>query len=185
MRMTVEIDKRMLRDVQRKLGSFSKKAPNAISNALNRAMSNINSNVKKEVRAKYNIKAGDVQDTLKKIRASRGSLAAGVHSKGGVIGLDKFKVSPKTVNPRRKTPIRVGVKKGGMKSAGGAFVADISGAKVFKRRGKRRLPIQRLFGPSVPQMLDNKEIRARIEQQGQETFQKRLDHEINRILGRV
>ncbi|WNF36411.1 phage tail protein [Bacillaceae bacterium IKA-2] len=182
MKILITSDEKMLNDVQNTLGEFHKKAPNAIANALNRGVSNMNSNARKEIRKQYNIKAGDVSPTLKAFRASRASLGASVQSKGGVIPLDRFKVSPKTINPRRKSPIKAAVKKGGTKSLGSGFMADINGPKIFRRSGKSRLPIQRLFGPSVPQMLESEIIREEIQQKGQETFENRLEHEVKRIL---
>lgn len=182
MRMTVNVGERVLMDTQRKLGEFKNKAPNAIANSLNRAVNNINSNISKEARKRYVIKASDIKSTLTKTRASRSRLSALVKSEGKLIGLDKFKVTPKTVDPRRKKPIKIGVKKNGAKAVLGAFVADIHGTKIFQRTDKSRLPIQRLVGPSVPQMIGNAEIKSKIEQDGYETFSKRLDHEISRIL---
>lgn len=182
MRVSVEFDESQLKSVQLRLGQFSKKAPNAISNALNRAATNVNANIKKEIRKEYHIKAGDVQATLSKTRASKGSLSASVMSKGHLIGLDKFKVSPKTINPKRKSLISIAVKKSGGKRVKGAFMADVNGAKLFMRLNKSRLPIRRLFGPSIPQMLGNEDVRGVIEEQGKETFDGRLEHEINRIL---
>ncbi|PAQ15067.1 hypothetical protein CD798_08470 [Bacillaceae bacterium SAOS 7] len=184
MRPTVEIDREMLNSVINQLGTMEKKAPQVISAALNRAMTNVASNVSKEVRQQYNIKAGDIKDTLEKTRSTKSSLSAVVGSKGNLVPLDRFKVSPRKVSPKRKTPIKVGVKKNGMKPLGSAFVGDISGIKVIKRRNKKRLPIARLFGPSVPQMVGNEVIVEKINQEGQETFYRRLDHEINRILDR-
>ncbi|SFP11059.1 phage tail protein [Salibacterium halotolerans] len=181
MKMSVEVDEKLLEEVQSRLGAFQKKAPNAISNALNRASSNVRSNISKEIRKEYVIKAGDVKETLSKGKARRGDLSTEVRSQGSVIPLNRFKVSPKTVNPTRKKPIKIGVKKGSTKEVRGAFVADINGPKVFSRHGKSRLPISRLFGPSVPQMLDNEEIRQEINDQGVETFYERLDHEIFRL----
>ncbi|HJF34178.1 MAG TPA: phage tail protein [Sporosarcina psychrophila] len=182
MRVSVELDERRLKEVQLRLGQFSKKAPNAISNALNRAMNNVNTNIKKEIRKEYHIKVGDINATLTKMRASKGSLSAAVKSKGHLIGLDKFKISPKTINPKRKSLVSIAVKKSGGKKVKGAFVADANGAKMFMRLNKDRLPIRRLFGPSVPQMLGNQEIRDYVEAEGKETFERRLDHEINRLL---
>ena len=182
MRVTVDVDKKLMADVQKRLGEISKKAPNAVSNALNRAVTNVASNISKEVRKDYVIKAQDIKETITKHKANRSKLSASVVSKGQLTPLDRFKVSPKTVQPKRKKPIKVAVKKTGLKEVLGAFVADINGVKVFERTSKNRLPIRRLFGPSVPQMLENEQIRKKINEEGQATFNKRLDHEINRIL---
>lgn len=184
MRVTVDVDEKMIQQVQDKLGKFHKQAPAAISRALNRAATTVNATVRKEVRKVYNIKAKDVSDTLKKTKATRSDLRAAVISSGSPIGLDKFKVSPKTVNPRRKSPIKIGVKKSNLKRVMGAFVADVNGIKVFKRKTKKRLPIERLFGPSVPQMLENENVTDVVKKKGQDTFDQRLEHEINRILER-
>lgn len=181
---TVKVDRHLLHDVQKRLGTFSEKAPNAIANALNRAINTVAAHVSREVRKEYNIKAKDVKATLRKVRASRANLSAMVSSRGEVVPLDRFKVSPKTVQPKRKKTIKVAVKKTGLKPLLGAFVADIHGIKVFKRVTKHRLPIQRMFGPSIPQMLGNEEIRNKINREGKEMFERRLDHEINRILGK-
>ena len=180
--VTVKIDQQMLHDVQQKLGNLSKKAPNVMANSLNRALSNVATNMSKEVRKEYTIKAADIKETLIKSRASKSNLRAVVESKGELIPLDKFKVSPRTVQPRRKSPIKVGVKKGGVKPILHAFVADVNGIKVFERKGEARFPIRKLFGPSVPQMLANEQVREQINHEGNETFLRRLDHEINRIL---
>jgi hypothetical protein len=181
---TVKVDRDLLHDVQKRLGTFSDKAPNAIANALNRALTTVAAQVSREVRKEYNIKAKDVKATLSKTRASRANLSAIVRSQGEVVPLDRFKVSPKTPQPKRKKPIKVAVKKTGLKPLLRAFVVDLHGIKVFRRKTKHRLPIQRLFGPSIPQMLGNEEILNKINREGKEMFYKRLDHEINRILSK-
>lgn len=182
MNVIARVDQNMLNDVRERLGDFSSKAPNVIASALNRALTNVASNVSKEVRKEYVIKASEVKETLSKTRATKTSLEAIVRSRGNLIPLDRFKVSPKKVQPKRKTPIKIAVKKGGTKPTLKAFVADINGIKVFKRETKKRLPILRLYGPSIPQMLKNEEIRTKINEEGKEMFYRRLDHNINQIL---
>ena len=185
MTVRIVVNDEQFRDVERRLGQLSDKAPNAIANALNRAVGNISSNITKEVRKEYNIKATDVKNTLKKFRANRSNLTAEVKSSGEVIGLDKFKVSPKTVNPKRKSQLKIAVKKSGVKKILGAFIADISGTKVFTRDGQKRLPISRKFGPSVPQMVGNDQIADKINQLGNVSYHTNLNHEIHRILSRI
>jgi len=184
MNVTVDVDNRLLNEVREQLGEYSKKAPNAIASALNRAITNVAANVSKETRKEYIIKSSDIKETLRKVRASRSSMSGIVASKGRPIPIDRFKISPKKVQPKRKKPIKIAVKKGSLRESLGAFVADINGIKVFKREGKKRLPINRIFGPSVPQMVGNEEVRAKINAEGLDTFNRYLDHEINRILNR-
>lgn len=199
MTVRITVDAQSIKDIEKRLGSLAKKAPNAISNALNRAVTNINSNIKKEVRSKYHIKAGDIADTLDIRRANVSNLSAHVISKGKVIGLDKFKVSPKTANPKRKAQLKIAVKKEATKQILGAFILNLHGVKVFTRSGEKHYPkqgsyagkgilrekINRKFGPSVPQMIGNKEVVAKIEKGGQETYQKRLNQEIQYLLSKL
>ncbi|MCT2347125.1 phage tail protein [Niallia taxi] len=184
MPVSVNIDHALLNDVQNRLGSFQKKAPDVITKALNRAMNTVAASVTREVRQEYNIKAGDVRSTLNKTRASKSTLSAIVTSRGQVIPIDRFKVSPKTVQPRRKKPIKIAVKKGSsLRAVKGPFVVNINGIKVFRREGKKRLPVSRVMGPSVPQMIGNEEVRNKINRTGYEIFLSRVDYEINRAIG--
>ena len=181
---TITIDQRTVKNVQKRLKGIEKKAPNAISNALNRTISNLATNIGREVRAVYPVKASEIRPTLIKKTAKPNALNASIKSKGKVLGLDQFKVSPKTVQPLRKKPIKVAVKKGALKSLPNAFVADISGIKIFERTSKKRLPIRRLYGPSVPQMLKNVGVQEKLNVQANNKFKERLDHEINRLIER-
>lgn len=185
MSVQIHIDAQAVREVEQKLGQFANRAPNAISSALNRTVTNIASNITKEVRARYHIKAGDVNSSIKKTKSTKSSLSAEVRSRGTTIPLDKFKVSPKTVNPKRKSQLKIAVKKDGIKQVLGAFIANLNGIKAFKREGKSRLPIKRLFGPSIPQMAGEHEIVEKVNENGWTTYHTRLNHEVNRILSRL
>lgn len=65
-----------------------------------------------------------------------------------------------------------------------AFIAQINSHRgVFMRQGPERLPIVELFGPATPQMMySNENVSDEIEEKMLETFDKRIDHEITRIL---
>lgn len=184
MNVTVDLNQQMLAQVQSRLGALSNKAPNVLTSALNRTVTTVASNIKKEVRKEYNIKALDVTQSITKTKASRTKMTAMVASKGTPIPLDRFKLSPRAVQPKRKKPIKAGVKKGGLKEVVGAFVSDLNGIKVFQREGKKRLPVKRLYGPSVPQMLGSQEVVNRINQEGAVMFNNRMNHEIERLLNR-
>ena len=185
MSIQIEIDDRALKEIEKKLGEISHRAPGVMSSSLNRTVTNISSNIRKEVRERYHIKAGDIRNTIETKKASSGSLSASVISKGRTIPLDKFKVNPKTANPRRKKQLKIAVKKDGVKQVLGAFISDLHGLKVFKRSSKKRLPIERLFGPSVPQMIKNESISEKVESEAVITFDKRVTHEINRMLNNL
>lgn len=179
----IEIDADKLREVERRLRQYPKQAPVVISRALNRAATNVKSNASKKAREVYRIKAQDVNKSFKINRASRNNLSATVVSSGGSIGLEKFKTNARDPSQKKPRAFKAAVKKqGSLRTILRGFVADLSGVKVFRRTSKERLPIQRLFGPPVPQMVGNPELRRFIEDQAAETFEKRLDHEISRVM---
>lgn len=185
MSVRIVVDDAELQRVQGMLGEISHKAPNVIANSLNRSISNMNSNITKEVRSKYHIKAGDVKSTLKAFKASPSNLKAEVKSSGKLMGLDKFKVNPKTANPKRKNQLKIAVKKDGIKQVLGSFVAAVNGAKIFTRDGKKRLPISRLMGPSVPQMIGNEENVETIQTKAWVAYQRNLNHYVNHLLSKL
>ncbi|EJW19148.1 phage tail protein [Paenibacillus alvei] len=191
----ITVDANTLKDVERRLGEYPKKAPLVISRALNRAAANVKTNAVKRVRESYVVKAKDVSTTMSVKKASRNNLSANVTSEGTSIGLDKFRVRP--AEPRHSKPpkaLKVQVKKaGGAKQIVGAFVASVNGNKVFSREANSRhlkgksgrwteLPVKRLFGPPIPEMVGNKSIREFVEREAATVFDQRLEHEINRTL---
>lgn len=184
MKPEIIVNDRLIKDVQSKLIGFEKRAPTVVSSALNRAMTTMAKQITVEARSRYHIRAKDVRPTLRKSKANRSNLTAVVMSAGRTIPLDRFSIAPRAVQPRRKKPILVAVKKGPKKPLPGAFVGDIKGIKVFKRKTDKRLPIGRLFGPSVPQMLSGRQVEAEVYEVGRIMFYKRLDHEIKRILSK-
>lgn len=181
--VTVDVDEHRIREIQQKLGDMQNKAPVIISSAMNRSITALSTELTKGIRSKYHIKAGQIKDATKKTNASPGNLSAQVNISGKPIGLDKFKVTPKTVNPRRKSPIKVAVKKGGGAPVKGAFNANVNGLKVMRRTTKKRLPIERLYGPAIPQMAKNEEVANAARRRGGQVFEERLKHEIRRLVG--
>ena len=65
-----------------------------------------------------------------------------------------------------------------------AFTATVNGRLgIYEREGRERFPIDQLFGPATPQMMSaNEAVMDDIQDHIRETFEKRLDHEITRIL---
>ena len=179
----IRIDGTEIRKVELRLGQLHKKAPTVMARALNRAAQTARSTAVNEIRKKYVIKAKDIRSTMRIKKASRSKLGALLVSCGNLIPLDHFKYTPK--QPRPKNPpksLKVQVKKTGYKELFHAFVADINGPKIWQRAGAPRLPIKRLMGPAIPQMLGQQNVREAVLQRAAETYNKRLDHEINRML---
>lgn len=157
-------------------------APKAMSSAIQRAAETARTEAARKVREKYYVRHSDVISTIKIYRVS--ALSANVVSRGHAVSLSKFQVTPTRPQPKRKAPIVVRVKRGEGGPVKHAFVAKMNSGHigVFQRAGKRRLPVQELYGPPIPQMLGNPSVSEWVEQKAAEKLDERLDHEINRLL---
>ncbi len=106
----------------------------------------------------------------------------------------KSKVNPKTPVRYRgasRSPkvYRAGVKNRRRKAAGRKpevfrCCYEIRTRRRFSRTSAKSLPIKQLYGPSVPQMIKNEKIMKAINDDANETLQKRIDAEINNLLRR-
>lgn len=64
-----------------------------------------------------------------------------------------------------------------------AFAANIWGHMgVYERLGPERFPLEEIYGPSTAHMMGNEEVIKAVDEQITDTFEKRLDHEITRLL---
>ena len=66
-----------------------------------------------------------------------------------------------------------------------AFIARMRGKHtgVYERTTPSRFPVRELFGPATPQMIySNEEVMDAVEEKIVETYEKRIDHEVSRIL---
>lgn len=165
------------------LTGFEKHLPKVTANAVNRSAQSARSELVRSAREEYEVKAGDVRGTIRITSATTSEPTAIVVSRGSPVPLARFSVRPKTVNGSRRTPIRVSVKKGSAVSLDRGFIYRTGkGVNVFERVGTPRLPIKKLYGPSVPQMLNNDKVASAVVEKAQEVLEKRLDHEISRVL---
>jgi hypothetical protein len=172
-----------LQHVRNMLVGFETEIPKVVARAINRAVENARSNAVREARNQYNVKAGDIRRTIRISRANKNQPAAVLSSTGPALPTIAFNVRPGTVNGRRRTPIRVSVKKGETSTLDRAFIATVGGRTgVYERMGSARLPIRQLYGPSVPQMLDNEKVINTIAEKAREMLDSRLDQEIKRVL---
>lgn len=162
------------------LGKNFKKAPSVISRALNRAAEATKTKAIREVTQNYFLKSGDIRPKMTTYKSSTTRLRASVIAKDNKMPLEKFKISPSKPRPKNPPVLKVGVKKPGLKDFKGAFV--IPNLKIYERVGKPRYPIKRMYGPAVPQILNGEKMRYEIQNESYQTYHRRLDHEIKRVL---
>lgn len=94
---------------------------------------------------------------------------------GSVIPLKRFRA-----RDQRPKGVYASVKRGSGGRLPHAFTGP--GGHFFERVGTSRLPIEKKFGPSTGQMMQNDEIIEQMDQVISETFEQRMEVEINRLL---
>jgi hypothetical protein len=109
-------------------------------------------------------------------------------SKGRVNDLSYFKHNPASV-PKRRPPKGKYLYSQVVKGQGGtiahAFLAKMKSGHIGVMRrtaGNSSLPIEKLSGPSTPQMLESPSVRKFVEAKAQERLSKELDREVNAFL---
>lgn len=171
-----------------RLTTIPKGVQKAANTAINRTAISARAISSREIVKHYNVKVTDVKRTMIVKRSSRKSLEAEIISKGGVIALSKYKVTPKVVQHKgnKNKPLRVAVKKGsGQKIIRGAFMAQFKSGHlgVVRRRGEKRFPVQELYGPSIPQMFKNEAVVAPVKKLVEDRLEKEFNHEAMRVIG--
>lgn len=181
------VDTKELNRIAIELKGFEKEVPGAVISALNRTVDNINTNIARMVTQEYAIKVGDVKKTIKKHKAQKGNLSAGLVSKGPTLSLAHFQFTPK--QPGKKTKVKVKIKRQSGKkvvntnpaafvASTGATTEDKIQSNVFHRVGDKRLPIRVIRTLSVPQMIGNEQITSKVQEMAQKKLDERIQHEI-------
>lgn len=180
----IEFTAEQIDRAERLLGHIPGAAPKAMARAINRATESARTEAARKVRSMYYITQKDVKSTIKVYPASPGDLSALVVSRGNLIALTKFRITPKKPQPKRKSDIIVRVKRGSGGPVKKAFVAKMKSGHtgVFRRAGKQRYPINQMYGPSIPEMIGNPTVTGWVEEKARERLDQRLEHEIKRAL---
>ncbi|MGN0902876.1 MAG: phage tail protein [Succinivibrio sp.] len=156
--------------------------PKAIARAMNRAISSAKTEASRTLRTKYTLKSSTINETMSLVRAKPNNLTAALKSSSytASLSLNRYKVNPKkdtTGSPHRS--VTVEILKGKPFKLDKGFVWN---GTVFRRSGEDRLPIIKQTGPSVPQLLNSEKILPLIQEHVQQTFEKRLSHEVDALL---
>lgn len=152
-----------------------KDAKRAFARAINHEMAKANTAVKRSLRDETGIKTGDISKALKRTRAKSARLTAEIIARGGAMPLKYFAARQFKYGVRAKPwnkPQR-------FKSA---FIVKSLGGNVFRREGKKRLPIAILWGPAIPtEMMKEKTVNAFT--RSTDAIGERAVHELSRIMG--
>ncbi len=159
-----------------------KNGPNkAVYSVINRGLGTIRTESSRAIRETYNVKQKDINSNsnIKVKKANSNELAGQVEFAGNLIPLIKF--NPKD---RRPNGVSVSVLKGWSNLISDAYIADLGqyGVGVFARETNKRNSSKQLEGPSAAHMMENVDVLEKVEKAAQETINKRVEHEITRLL---
>lgn len=146
----------------------------AFSRAMNHEGAKITTAVRRALRQQTGLKAGIIQRATKRYRASRQHLVYVISSSGDHFGLSHFSPRQFSYGVRAKPWNKV-------QTFPHAFVAKKLHNNVFVREGRSRLPIKKLWGPSIPkEMVKDASLEAFEKNSGK--IMDRAMHELTRIL---
>lgn len=112
-------------------------------------------------------------------RLSGGLTSVGISFRGSVIPLLSF-----NTRYSRGGGIQTQVKRSGAAAQlDHVFVARMRGATgAFERVGKERFPVEGKYGPSTAHMMQNEKVIQEMDRVIRETYDKRIEHEILRLM---
>lgn len=168
------------------LSGVPKGAEKAMASVIRRANNTVRSEALKGITSVYAITRQNVRaDTTIKVRTQKadGGVVGMVSFAGYKIPLYRINVSP-TLPVQRATVSAAVLAESGRTPFAHAFIAKMKSGHtgMFERDGTGRLPITEFMGPSAAQMAANSVVVEQVEEKAQEVINKRIEHEITRIL---
>jgi len=182
--LVVDIAEDSLDRATRLLAGVSGGVYKAVGSALSRAAAAGKTAAKRTVTKEYTISQSEFLARTKSInhfvRESSGGISVVFGFRGNVIPLMKFNTR---VNSNGQVTTQV-KRSGSAATLDRAFTAQMGGHRgVYERVGVERFPVEQLYGPATPQMMySNEAVTDEIEQKVADTYEKRIDHEILRVL---
>ena len=180
MKLDVRLDLReveaMASDVQRK------RIPIAASRAINKTLGNVKTEASKRIKEERALSSKVIKDALNVYKATRSRLYGAVVASGRPIPLRDYQAR------QTRKGVTVKVSPGGRKlvvqSGNKAFQVERYGQHVYVRTGNRRLPIKKLYGPSIPATFLNKHVIDALDAVAGDNWPKRFAEELRYELAR-
>lgn len=182
--LVVDIAEDSLDKATRLLAGINGGVYKAVGSALTRAAAAGKTAAKQPVTKEYTISQSEFLARTRNInhfvRETGGGISVVFGFRGNVIPLMKFSTR---VNGSGQVVTQV-KRSGSAATLDRAFSAQMGGHRgVYERIGPSRFPVKELYGPATPQMMySNEEVTDEIERKVADTYEKRIDHEILRLL---
>ena len=193
---TIQITSPDIRNIEKRLGSLSGKAPNVMSNVLKRVISRVKQIAPKEISKKYKITTANFKTWIKYSKVSTSNLNASYSAKSYPLSISKYYKSkpnkPKSTKGKtlkqikKMSGVKTMVETGhGFTTHKHAFIQKMKNGHygVFERI-KSTKKIEEIKGPAAGSILGNEDITQKIQIEADKVINTRLEHEISRLLGR-
>ena len=175
----IDIDvKGDVKQVERWLNNTQrKKLPRAVSRALNKTVASARTEVKKPLAEQMGAKVSLVNDVIQIKKASPRYLVAEMVATGRPVSLHRFK---------RTSQAEAGVKSGAWGKSRVYSKSFLKGRGkkrgAYVRTSKKRYPIKRLWGPSVPKTFRSQAIRRINQRNARLVFAREMNRQLRRVL---
>lgn len=182
--MIVDVAEDSLERVTKLLTGINGGVYKAVGSALTRAAASGKTAVKREVTKEYSISQSEFLNSTKNInhftRESGGGISVVFGYAGYVIPLTRFNTridnNGRVVTQVKRSRAATVLER--------AFVAQLGNHRgIYERIGVNRFPVEEKYGPSTIQMMySNEPVLDAVEKNMVETYEKRIDHEILRLM---
>ena len=178
-----EIGENSLERINKLLHNIPGGTYKVVSSALRRAGDTAKTRAGQFAAAEYTINKGDfMRKTNVKTHVKSeigGLLSMSISFSGTVLPLLTFNTSYSR-DGRLQTQVK---RNGGTSTLQNVFTARVFGPiAVFERIGSTRFPIEQKYGPSTGHMMRNEEVIEKMDEAIRDTYEKRIEHEILRVL---
>lgn len=147
--------------------------------ALNKVAGNVRTAASRAIRQRRPLSAGTVNKAMQIRKATRGRLVSSLVVTGKPIPLKDYKAR------QTRKGVTVSVTKGTRKVIPGAFIVQKLSGHVFRRQGRKRLPIEKLVGPSLPSTFTQEQVRLAWLSVARDAMVKRTQEELRFELSKL
>lgn len=173
-------------DAMRGLRLLKGRAPHAVARAINRSASTVRTHAARELSTDLGLRVGVVKEHLELSRATAVHPVASITVRGRRIPLIDFGARGPEPSRGRGRGVSYRLPKGRGRVPDAFITTMKSGHRgVFRRTGKRRLPIRELFGPSLPFVFSRDAIVRTLKERYRDAMLTNLTHEIEFELSRI
>lgn len=191
MQVSLSLDRQQIEQAAEYLSHIRGGLSKATTRALNWTMARIRTQAVREVRSVAPVAARGLKDYIKPFRATQYDFAAALIISGRDLPLYLFRVRPSKPRSKGQRPPRSGVSAqtgaaGSRKVYPGTFIARMKSGQfgVYRRLGKKRLPIEAQEGPSAAELFEQSGGFDRLAETGSAMLRSRFEHEISFLLSR-